>query len=95
MPTTVSKVEFIEVRIISPKGVVLEEKALAVSSKNSAGKFDILPEHANFITLVENSPINIRKIDDQIAIFNFPLAIVYNANNKVNIYTDIQLSLTS
>lgn len=83
----------LKVRIISPLQLILATEAEAVSSKNSAGKFDILPEHANFITLVENSPIIIRLKDQKRLVFKFPLAIVLTINNKVNIYTYLEAKL--
>ncbi len=82
--------EVLDVRIISPQEVIYQGKALSVSSKNSAGNFDILGQHANFITLVENNPIIIRTVDQKTLTFNFPLAIVYTTNNKVSIYTYLQ-----
>ena len=80
----------LEVKIISPRRLIFQGQALSVSSKNISGPFDILPEHANFICLVENSPIIIRKADMSQQSFSFPLAIIYQAQNKVIIYTDIQ-----
>lgn len=80
----------LEVKIISPRRLIFQGQALSVSSKNSAGVFDILPQHANFISLIENNPIIIRKSDKTVQNFSFPLAIVYQSQNKVIIYTDIQ-----
>lgn len=80
------------VRIASPKEVIFEGEATSVSSINSSGKFDILPYHANFLTLIENKPIYIRKPNHEVASFTFPVAIVYNRENRVDIYTNIQIS---
>lgn len=77
------------VRIASPKQVIYQGPASSVSSINSAGKFDILAQHANFITIIENNPITIRTADKKTIVFNFPLAIIYTAQNTVNIYTQI------
>jgi len=44
---------FVTVR--SRDGVVFEGNALSVSSFNNTGPFDVLGEHANFITLVSKS----------------------------------------
>lgn len=85
--------QLLQVKIISPKETLFEELVSSVSSTNSVGNFDILPQHANFITVVEKTPIIVRKPDKQVVTFNFPLAVIYAANNKVNIYTDIELSL--
>lgn len=77
------------VRIISPKQVIFQGFASSVSSKNSAGPFDILAEHANFITVIENHPIIIRPVGKKPVVFTFPLAIIYTSQNTVNIYTQI------
>lgn len=82
----------LHVRITSPQKLILDTEAYAVSSENAKGKFDILPFHANFITLVENKPLRIRPAKnsskDQILNFNLPLAVISVAENTVNIYTN-------
>ena len=80
----------LHVRIISPQQLILDTEAQSVSSKNVQGNFDILPQHANFITLVENSPIVVRIPGQKPVSFKFPLAIIVNRENKVDIYTYIQ-----
>lgn len=81
----------LHVRIISPQKLLLDAEAQSVSSKNMAGAFDILPEHANFITLVENSPIIVRASNQKPQVFRFPISIIMAAENKVNIYTYVHL----
>lgn len=81
----------LNVRIISPKETLFTGQAVAVSSKNTFGKFDILPQHANFITIIENNPIEIHQSQNNVRTFNFPLAIIHTVNNHVNIYTQIEL----
>lgn len=83
----------LQVQIISPKKDLFSGMALSVSSANSAGKFDILPEHANFITIVDHSPIMIRTADKNILTFNFPLAIIHIQSNQVRIYTEFSTTL--
>lgn len=83
----------LQIRIISPKQDVQVGEAVAVSSNNSDGPFDILPQHANFVTLVENHPIIIIRPDQQKVTYQFPFAIIYAAKNKVRIYTDIQVTI--
>lgn len=83
----------LHVRIVSPLRLILDTEAEAVSSKNQSGGFDILAEHANFITLVENFPIIIRLKDQKRLVFKFPLAIILTVDNKVNIYTYLQAKL--
>lgn len=88
------------VRILSPKELIYQGEANSVSSKNLAGKFDILPYHANMVTFVENQNIVIRTVDEggpspsgnKKQAFKFPFAIIYNHNNRVDIYTQINIA---
>lgn len=52
--------KILNVKIISPTQTIFQGQALSVSSANSTGKFDILPYHANFITMVQKVPIILR-----------------------------------
>lgn len=79
----------IKVIILSPHEVLFQSEAEAVVSENTLGSFGILYDHANFITLVQNKPIVVQvnaKVEKR---FQFPLAIIFNSNNVVKIYTDI------
>lgn len=51
---------FLNVKILSPTQTIFEGEVLSVSSVNSTGKFDILPYHANFITLISKNPVILR-----------------------------------
>ncbi len=77
----------LHVRIISPLQLMLDTEADSVSSKNLQGNFDILPQHANFLTVVEKQPIIVRIKDQKPLKFDLPLAIIFATENKVNIYT--------
>lgn len=77
----------LHVRIISPQSLILDTQAESVSSKNLQGPFDILSQHANFITVIENSPIVVRIANQKPLTFKFSLSIILVMENKVNIYT--------
>lgn len=79
----------LQVRVLSPKKMIFLGQAESVTSTNSAGKFDILPQHANFITLIKNHPIVIISKQKQVMQYTFNLAILYALNNSVTIYTEI------
>ena len=49
-----------KLRVITPKQTLFEGDAVSISSVNSQGKFDILAQHANFITLVETRILRLR-----------------------------------
>ncbi len=82
----------LRVRIISPQQLLLDTEAISVSSKNIQGPFDILPQHANFITLIEESPIVVRITGKKPVAFKFPLSILLVRENQVDIYTYVQPS---
>lgn len=47
--------KLLSVTIKDPKSTTFAGVALAVSSRNSSGKFDILPYHSNFISLIKEA----------------------------------------
>ena len=80
----------LHIRILSPQQLILDTQAQSVTSNNTQGDFDILPLHANFITVIENEPIVIHTSEGKRLSFAFPFAIIFASNNQVNIYTQIQ-----
>ena len=78
----------LNVVINSPNKLIWEGRASSVSSKNSTGTFDILPEHANFITMIEREPIVVRTgTGDQT--FTYDNAVVSVQDGNVTIYAGI------
>ena len=80
----------LHVRILSPQQLLLDTDAFSISSKNIQGNFDILPQHANFLTVVEKAPIVVRTQDQKPLTFKFDIAIIFATDNEVNVYTYIQ-----
>lgn len=78
----------IYVRVATPRSVLFDGWAYSVSGKNSEGKFDILAQHANFLTIVESGAIVIQTIERKMLKFDVNQAIVYNVSNKVSVYVD-------
>ena len=81
--------QLIQIKIMTPQQVVFNGPALSLSSKNTDGKFDIIAQHANFITIVEDQPIDIIQPDKRKISFNFNLAIIHNASNIVSVFANI------
>ena len=79
----------LHVKALTSSKTLFEGEALSVSSKNSSGKFDILPEHANFLTLIENQPLTIIKQNKERLILNLTQGLIYVENNQVNIYANL------
>lgn len=80
--------QLLQVKILTPLMLLFEGKALSVSSVNSEGRFDILPQHANFITLIARQPVEVRDAQQAVKTFNFSQAIIYSKDNQVVIYAE-------
>lgn len=85
----------IEVKITSPREIVWQGRAAAVSSENSQGPFDILPDHANFVTLVKDTPIVLHFKNNKSEQFSFKRAVVHNENNTVTVYAELGIDNTN
>jgi F0F1-type ATP synthase epsilon subunit len=80
--------------ITSPSGVVWEGNVDSISSKNSEGFFDILPDHARFISLVSGHRIFIELSSSTKKEFLFQSAVLFFEDNKATIYVQDILDLT-
>lgn len=79
----------LSVIVATPDELIWEGKASSVSSENSAGTFDILPQHANFVTMIKGKPILVRTLSDGDKVFEYKNALITVASDKVSIYNDI------
>ncbi len=78
----------LRVVVLSPKGVVWEGKALSVASANSQGPFDLLPQHAHFISLIQNEKINVLT-ENGIKAFQYKNAVIRVIDDTVTIFSDM------
>ena len=87
--TEIPKEEFLSVRVSNPDAVLWLGEADSVSSHNSQGDFDILPQHANFITIIQNNPIIVQIRGGEKKEFHFDSAIIYTYRDSVQIFANI------
>lgn len=78
----------INVIVNSPDKLIWEGRADSVSSENTEGTFDILPEHANFVTMIENKPVVVRSGGTQKE-FQYQNAVLVVRGKMVTIYAGI------
>ena len=83
-----TKIPKLKIKVSTPTEILYEGEADSVSSVNSQGKFDILPLHANFVTLVKGEPINV-KLDKREKQFSFKNAIIHTSENLVRVYAEV------
>ena len=81
--------ETLKVVINSPDELIWEGEAESVSSENSTGKFDVLAEHANFVTMITNKPITIRTVGGKNQVFSYKTAVLSVRGGRVTIYAEI------
>jgi F0F1-type ATP synthase epsilon subunit len=67
------------------KEVFYQGEALSVSSQNQLGKFDILPKHTNFITLIFDE-LSIMTSKGEKITYHFKRGVLEVTKNRVNIY---------
>lgn len=76
----------IAITIMSPVAKVWDTQAQMISAENSEGPFDILPDHARFMSLISNAPVVIELTDGFEKTFTFTDAVLFFADNKATIY---------
>ena len=65
----------------------MEERALAVSSQNLIGNFDILPDHVNFISLILNN-LTLHLLDRKVD-YQFGRGLLEVSENRVNVFLGV------
>lgn len=79
----------LEVTIQGREGVLFEGPALRVSSVNGTGDFDILPRHANFISLI-NDHIDVVPVGEEVRTFPVDNGVLRVLGDKVEVYLGIK-----
>jgi F0F1-type ATP synthase epsilon subunit len=87
--STTKNAQSFNVIVSTPSEILWIGLAYSVSSINSEGNFDILPQHANFITITKKSPIIIEASGGVDKKFKFDRAIIYVRSDKVSIYGNL------
>lgn len=78
----------LHVRITQATDLVWEGEAVSVTSTNLDGPFDILPLHANFVTLIKDQPILVQEEGGKQSTYNFKQSVMYVQDNVIKIYAD-------
>jgi F0F1-type ATP synthase epsilon subunit len=78
------------VAVTSPDKVIWEGKGISVSAENSTGRFDILPEHANFVTIIKPGvSIVVRTAEGSEHTFAYKNVVLAVKDGRVGIYVNI------
>ncbi len=79
----------LQVMVRGPEGILFQGAASAISSVNNSGPFDILPYHANFISLIRDR-VQIIKPDKTVTTLPLQRGIIKNFENTVDIFLGIE-----
>lgn len=79
----------LSIRIQGPEKIYFDGKAEALSGVNDLGKFDILPLHANFISIVKDV-IHIHKKGGPLE-FKIDRGVLRASSNKIEIFLGIEI----
>jgi F0F1-type ATP synthase epsilon subunit len=80
--------EKFKVTVRNRMSVVFDDYVKALTSKNDAGEFDVLPEHSNFISLI-TSPLILRKLDGKNQEIKFTTGLLKVKDNNAHCYVDL------
>lgn len=72
----------------SRQGIAFEGELTAVSSVNRMGPFDVLPEHANFVSMILQHVI-LHKPDGQIEEYTMDNGVLLVEKNEVRVFLGV------
>ncbi len=78
-----------KLNIMSGEGSIYNQDVAALSSTNDAGDFDVLPFHANFISIIKKK-IVVHELGGQVKEFPVDYAVLKAFNNQVNVYIGLE-----
>ncbi len=79
--------ETFSVRILGPHEVVWEGQVTALEATNVEGLFSILPDHAQFMTILSPEPIQLFLPSGETLSYTFPNAVLVFADNAAKVFT--------
>lgn len=78
----------LHIKLYSPFRTYYDQEALSLSAVNKTGPFDILPQHHNFMTLLEEGDIIIRDSSGEKKV-RISHAVLHVKNNRVTVFLDV------
>ncbi|KKQ51419.1 hypothetical protein A2865_02790 [Candidatus Woesebacteria bacterium RIFCSPHIGHO2_01_FULL_39_17] len=82
--------EKFHLKIQSKEGIIYEGEVESITSYNAVGKFDVLAEHANFISLINKGLIIGSESKGSLKKIDFNHALLRVRGNQVEVYVGIE-----
>lgn len=80
--------DLLSLTVRSRDKILFQGEVKAVSSENEAGVFDVLPQHANFISIIKNNLV-ILEPNSQKRTFELKIGLLKVWENEAYVYLDI------
>jgi F0F1-type ATP synthase epsilon subunit len=78
-----------KLQVVSREGMLFEGEVNSITSYNEKGVFDVLAQHANFISLI-NKGITIRDLENNEKEIKFDNALLKVFKNNVEVYVGVE-----
>jgi F0F1-type ATP synthase epsilon subunit len=78
----------IHVKVYSPYQNYFDDNAYSISGLNNTGPFDILPQHHNFITLLNPSVLEVH-VPDAVKRIRISRGVMHVKANQVVVFLDV------
>ena len=76
-------------KVVSREGIIFEGDVSSITSFNDAGKFDVLEQHANFISLI-NKGLTIRDLNGAMRELKLDNALMRVIANNCEVYIGVE-----
>lgn len=83
-----AEVQYLQVSVRSRQGLVFEGQAIAVTSENKKGPFDVLERHANFVTTIQKKLVIIKSGGGKMAM-SVESGVMHVHKNKVLVFLGV------
>jgi F0F1-type ATP synthase epsilon subunit len=83
-----SNTQLLQVQVRTRQGLVFDGSLASVSSVNSMGPFDVLPQHANFISMISKK-LTLRRSDGRTDEMEMEDGVMIVEENKVRVFLGI------
>lgn len=75
--------------ITNPERIFFDGEAYSISSKNDSGPFDILPNHAHFVSLLNDVKVEVVSKEEKKLTFAVARGLISAKDNKVRVFVDL------
>ena len=82
------KVNF-NLKVVSREGVIFDGEVNSITSYNEKGIFDVLAQHANFISLISKG-LTVRDTENVVKEIKFDNALLKAYKNNVEVYVGVE-----